>query len=76
MTDEQARAALRRPKGEAMPSIIRHPSLVLVAVRHWRHARLGWREAYGDGQTFDDDPWSSRSMAYDVGRDLRRWGRA
>lgn len=59
-----------------MPSIFKHPSLILLALRHRAIFALGWREAYGDGQTFDDNPWSDRSLAYDAGRDLRRWGRA
>ena len=58
------------------PSIFRHPRLILRALRYRREFALGWREAYGDGRTYDDDPWSPRSEAYDTGRDLRRWGRA
>jgi len=58
------------------PSLFRHPSLVIVALRHWRIFALGWREAHDDmGMTYDNDPWSDRSRAYDTGRDLRRWGK-
>jgi hypothetical protein len=58
------------------PSIVRHPRLILNALRHRQEFRLGWDEAYGDGRTYDEDPWSPRSQAYDTGRDLRRMGRA
>lgn len=34
---------------------------------------MGWREAFDSfGMTFDDDPDSPLSVAYDRGRDLRR----
>lgn len=34
---------------------------------------LGYSEARGEmGMTYDDDPWSDRSMAYDLGRTLGR----
>jgi hypothetical protein len=57
-----------------MSSIIRHPYLIVHAIRHFSLFRLGWSEAFDtDGQTFDNDPWSPRSLAYDSGRDLR-WG--
>ena len=59
-----------------LPSIIRHPFLVRHVLRFWAIFRLGWQEAHGDGRTYDNDPWSPRSMAYDAGRDLRRFGRA
>jgi hypothetical protein len=59
-----------------MPSIFRHPRLILLALRHWRISLIGWHEAHGEGRTYDDDPQSARSEAYDTGRDLRRWGRA
>lgn len=59
-----------------MPSVFRHPLLIVNALRHLSEFRLGWREAYGDGRTYDDDPRSPRSEAYDTGRDLRLWGRA
>jgi hypothetical protein len=59
-----------------MPSIFLHPRLILNALRHRAEFRIGWVEAYGDGRTYDGDPWSDRSEAYDTGRDLRRWGRA
>ena len=59
-----------------MPSIIRHPRLIMRAIRYPRLFALGWNEANRDGRTYDDDPWSARSEAYDTGRDLRRWGRA
>jgi hypothetical protein len=60
-----------------MPSIFRHPSLILNALRHWPEFRLGFAEAHSDmGMTYDDDPESNRSVAYDTGRDLRKWGRA
>ncbi len=58
-----------------MPSIFRHPYLVPLALRHRAEFKLGWREAYGDGMTYDNDPSSDRSLAYDAGRDLRRWGK-
>lgn len=58
-----------------IPSIIRHPSLLLLALRHRAEFKLGWREAYtSNGMTYDDDPWSNRSLAYDAGRDLRLRG--
>lgn len=59
-----------------MPSIFRHPRLILRIFQHWSEFKLGWNEAYGDGRTYDDDPTSPRSEAYDTGRDLRRWGKA
>lgn len=59
-----------------LPSIIRHPWLILPALRHWREFLLGFREGAGDmGMTYDDDPESPRSLAYDAGRDVRRMGR-
>lgn len=59
-----------------MPSILRHPRLILRALRHPRIFVLGFSEGRGDlGMTYDDDPSSPRSEAYDAGRDLRRWGR-
>jgi hypothetical protein len=58
------------------PSIIRHPRLILRAIRHPRTFALGWAEAYGDGRTYNNDPWSPLSEAYDTGRDLRRMGRS
>ena len=59
-----------------LPSIIRHPSLIVTALRHRAEFVLGWREAMSsDGMTYDNDPWSPRSLAYDAGRDLRRLGR-
>ena len=34
---------------------------------------LGFREGTGNvGMTYDDDPWSPRSRAYDYGRYLRQ----
>lgn len=37
---------------------------------------LGFREGRGDmGMTYDNDPESPRSRAYDWGRSLRRGGR-
>jgi hypothetical protein len=34
---------------------------------------LGWAEGLGDmGMTYDDDPESPRSRAYDTGRNWRR----
>jgi hypothetical protein len=37
---------------------------------------LGFAEGRGyDGMTYDDDPESPRSVAYDLGRNLRRLGR-
>lgn len=59
-----------------MPSLLRHPLLARHVVAHPLIFALGWAEAYGgSGVTYDDDPWSSRSLAYDCGRDLRLWGR-
>lgn len=59
-----------------MPSIFKHPRLIVNALRHRAIFRLGWTEAYGDGRTYDNYPGSPRSEAYDTGRDLRRWGNA
>lgn len=59
-----------------MPSIFKHPTLIVNAFRHLTEFKLGWREAHGDGRTYDDDATSPRSRAYDTGRDLRRWGKA
>lgn len=60
-----------------MPSLIRHPYLIRHAVRHFATFLLGWREAHdSEGATYDNDPLAPRSLAYDAGRDLRRWGRA
>ena len=43
---------------------IRHPLVFL----------MGLREATGDfGMTYDDDPESPRSVAYDMGRNLGEW---
>lgn len=40
---------------------------------HPRIAATGFAEGTGDlGLTFDDDPYSPRSVSYDVGRTLRR----
>lgn len=50
-------------------------SLHRHAVRHPRIFVLGFREAHGDGMTYDDDPWSARSVAYDLGRNLRLLGK-
>jgi len=59
------------------PSLFRHPNLLLLAMRYPRLFSLGWREARcSNGLTFDNDPWGSRSRAYDAGRDLRLWGRS
>lgn len=42
------------------------------ALRHPRIALAGFKEGWGDlGLTFGD-PYTSRSVAYDVGRTLRR----
>lgn len=44
-----------------------------AALRHPRIALLGFREGRGEmGMTYDDDPCSPRSVAYDVGRTIRR----
>lgn len=60
-----------------MPSLFRHPSLIRYVLRHLPIFMLGWREANdSDGCTYDGSAWSARSMAYDTGRDLRRWGQA
>jgi hypothetical protein len=60
-----------------LPSVIRHPRLLRYVLRHPRVFALGWTEANSsNGQTFDGDPESARSSAYDTGRDLRRFGRA
>lgn len=46
-----------------VPAILAHPRVAL----------LGWREGRGDlGMTYDDDATSPRSVAYDVGRTIRR----
>ena len=59
-----------------VPSIIKHPSLIRYVLRYPRVFALGWREAHtSNGATYDDDPWSPRSQAYDAGRDLRLLGR-
>lgn len=56
-----------------LPSAAKHPRLIANAARHRPEFRLGWREAFtDDGMTYDDDPGSPRSEAYDTGRDLRR----
>lgn len=61
----------------ALPSVIRHPRLLGPALAHPALVAQGWREAHSSsGVTFDDDPDSPRSVAYDVGRDLRLRGRA
>lgn len=60
-----------------MPSVFRHPRLIARAIRHPRIFALGFSEATSsNGRTYDDDPSSPRSEAYDTGRDLRRWGRS
>jgi hypothetical protein len=60
-----------------LPSIIKHPGLALNALHHRAEFRQGWSEALdSNGVTYDDDPESDRSRAYDTGRDLRLWGRA
>lgn len=60
-----------------MLAIIRHPRLIGRAIRYPRIFALGWREALtSNGMTYDNDPSSPRSEAYDVGRDLRKLGRA
>ena len=42
------------------------------ALRHLPITLAGYREATcSNGLTFDDDPYSDRSVAYDVGRTLR-----
>jgi len=59
-----------------LPSVLRHPYLLSKMTRHPAVAFLGFREGRGDaGLTYDNDPGSDRSLAYDAGRDLRRWGR-
>lgn len=46
-------------------SLVTHPLIFL----------RGWREGRGCvGMTYDNDPWSPRSMAYDYGRTLRDGG--
>lgn len=46
-----------------LPAALRHP---LVALK-------GFQEGRGDlGLTFDNDPCAPRSVAYDVGRTVRR----
>lgn len=58
------------------PSLIRHPRLIRYVLRFPRIFALGWSEAKSsNGCTYDNDPGSPRSMAYDVGRDLRLLGR-
>lgn len=59
-----------------IPSVLRRPALLRHVLRHRAIFALGWREAHGNGCTYDDDAWSSRSMAYDCGRDLRLMGRS
>jgi hypothetical protein len=60
-----------------MPSVLRHPYLLRYALWHPLIFALGFREAHSsNGMTYDENPWSARSMAYDAGRDLRCWGRA
>lgn len=40
---------------------------------HEAEFALGYAEGDGDvGMTYDDDPGSDRSVAYDLGRSLRR----
>lgn len=47
---------------------------LLSALKHPAVALLGFREGRGDmGMTYDNDPGSPRSVAYDVGRTIRRW---
>lgn len=59
------------------PSLVKHPRLLKRVLQHPRIFALGWREAHSDiGMTYDNDPSSARSEAYDVGRDLRKWGKA
>lgn len=45
-----------------LPAAFHHPAILAI----------GFREGRGDGMTYDDDPTSPRSVAYDVGRTLRR----
>lgn len=57
--------------------VIRYVMLHLNALRYPRIFALGWRESAGDcGMTYDDNPDSPRSSAYDLGRNDRRmaWG--
>lgn len=43
---------------------------------HPRVFTLGFVEGRGDmGMTYDDDAYSPRSVAYDLGRNLRRVGK-
>lgn len=43
-----------------------------LAVRHLPITVAGFQEATcSNGVTFDDDPYSDRSVAYDVGRTIR-----
>jgi hypothetical protein len=52
---------------------------VLARFLHPRIYRLGIKEAHHSfGMTYDDDPWSPRSVAYDLGRnrgegELPKW---
>ena len=56
---------------------MKHVRFIINALRHWQEFKLGWREAYSSsGVTYDDDPWSDRSLAYDYGRNIRTRGRA
>ncbi len=49
---------------------------LLYALRHLKITLVGFREGRGDlGLTFDDDPSAPRSVAYDVGRNIRRRGK-
>lgn len=44
-----------------------------LIVAHEAEFALGYAEGDGDmGMTYDDDPGSDRSMAYDLGRSMRR----
>lgn len=49
---------------------------MLNALRHLPEFLLGFREGKGTiGMTYDDDPESPRSRAYDLGRTIRRRSR-
>jgi hypothetical protein len=52
-----------------------HPAdkLLRALIRHPEEFRLGFDEGDGDvGMTYDDDPSSERSAAYDMGRSYKR----
>ncbi|HET6286471.1 MAG TPA: hypothetical protein VFG15_06940 [Amycolatopsis sp.] len=60
-----------RPRGSGSSGVRRFAGLLLGAARHPCIALRGMVEfRCGSGLTFDDDPESPRSVAYDCGREL------